>query len=278
MNLATDPGGVHNIAEQKVYSLPVDLIFANPFQPRRHFDPMALVDLAKSIEQYGMMQPINVRLAENGYELVAGERRLRASKLASLPTIPAIIIDITDAESAVLAMVENLQRQNLSYIEEAEGYSRLISTHNLTQEELAKKMGKNQSTIANKLRLLKLPAQVKKALVENDLSERHARAMLLALKDRTTEQAEQLMLDIIAKIAEEGMTVQKAEEFIEKSLELEAKKPKPKAKVKIFAKDVRIFTNTLKQAVGVMLDSGVDASYNVEEQEDGCVITVRVKY
>ena len=118
-------------SENKIYNLPVDMVLPNPFQPRRHFEPMALVDLATSIKQYGLMQPISVRLAESGYELVAGERRLRATKLANISTIPAVIVDITDAESAILAMVENLQRQNLNFIEEAEGFYFLISKHSL---------------------------------------------------------------------------------------------------------------------------------------------------
>jgi len=265
-------------AERKIYNLPVELISANPFQPRRHFESMALVDLATSIKQYGLMQPISVRLAEWGYELIAGERRLRASKLASLRTIPAIIVDITDTESAILALVENLQRQNLNYIEEAEGFSQLIVKHELTQDDLARKMGKNQSTIANKLRLLKLPEKVKKALIEHDLSERHARALLLALRERSTEDAERFMLEVIEQIVEEGLTVQKTEELIEKAVSPIAKKAMPRAKVKTYVKDVRIFTNTVKQAVDVMQGSGVDATYNIEEKEDGCVITVMVKY
>ena len=270
-------GNLQGEAEQKIYNLPVDMIFANPFQPRRHFESMALVDLATSIKQYGLMQPITVRMVDKGYELVAGERRLRATKLADIKVIPAVIVDITDNESAILAMVENLQRENLNYIEEAEGLHLLISLHDLTQDELASKLGKNQSTIANKLRLLKLPQNVKKALINYGLSERHARAMLAVMKEYEAGQAEQLMLEIIEKISDEGLTVQKTEEFIHKALNFAKKKPSTK-QIKTYVRDIRIFTNTIKHAVGIMQDSGVNATYDVEECQDGCVITVLVTY
>ncbi|MDR2166566.1 MAG: ParB/RepB/Spo0J family partition protein [Clostridiales bacterium] len=263
----------------RVYNLPVDMIHPNPFQPRRHFEPMALVDLATSIKQYGLMQPISVRICEEGgYELVAGERRLRASKLADIPTIPALIVDISDTQSAILAMVENLQRQNLNYIEEAEGYSQLLSQHQLTQEELASKMGKNQSTIANKLRLLRLPVRAKRLLISRDLSERHARALLKIQKEAPEEKVEEIMLEIIEKAAAEGLTVLKTEELIDRMLRGGRVKKKYSHNIKAYIKDIRIFTNTIKQAVGIMRNSGVEAVYDVEEHNDGCTITVMVSY
>jgi len=254
------------------------MVLPNPFQPRRHFESMALVDLATSIKQYGLMQPISVRLVDRGYELIAGERRLRATKLANISTIPAVIVDITDAESAILAMVENLQRQNLNFIEEAEGFYFLISKHSLTQDDLARKLGKNQSTIANKLRLLKLPGKVKKMLIENGLSERHARALLKIMKEREPEQAEKLMIEIVSRIAKHSLTVQKTEEYIDKILNFQEKKTAARSNIKAYIKDIRIFTNTIKQAVDIMQDSGVNATYDVEEKKDGCVITVLVTY
>ncbi|MCL2397296.1 MAG: ParB/RepB/Spo0J family partition protein [Defluviitaleaceae bacterium] len=277
MNTAEKLDIFHEVTEQKIYSLPVDMVFANPHQPRRYFDPMALVDLATSIKQYGVMQPITVRIVEDGYQLVAGERRLRATKLANIPTIPAVVVDICDTQSAILAMVENLQRQNLNYIEEAEGFNRLIIDHNLTQDDLARKLGKNQSTIANKLRLLKLSDKVKRALIEKNLSERHARALLVIQKERECAAAEELMLIIIEKIAEDGLTVQKTEELIHKTLNGLQKKAAA-GRIKTYVRDVRIFTNTIKQAVGVMQDSGVNATYDVEEGPEGCIITVLVTY
>jgi ParB family chromosome partitioning protein len=265
-------------SEQKIYNLPVDMVLPNPFQPRRHFESMALVDLATSIKQYGLMQPISVRLVDRGYEIIAGERRLRATKLANISTIPAVIVDITDAESAILAMVENLQRQNLNFIEEAEGFYFLISKHNLTQDDLARKLGKNQSTIANKLRLLRLPGKVKKMLIENGLSERHARALLKIMKVREPAQAERLMIEIVQRITENGLTVQKTEEYIDKVLNFQEKKTAARSNIKTYIRDIRIFTNTIKQAVDIMQDSGINASYDVEEKKDGCVITVLVTY
>jgi ParB family chromosome partitioning protein len=263
----------------RVYNLPVEMIHPNPYQPRRHFDPMALVDLATSIKQYGLMQPISVRVLETGgYELVAGERRLRASKLADLPTRPALIVDISDTQSAILAMVENLQRQNLNYIEEAEGYSQLLTQHQLTQEELAAKMGKNQSTIANKLRLLRLPVRAKRLLISRDLSERHARALLKVQKEAPEDKSEKLIIEIIEKAAADGLTVQKTEELIDRMLSGGNIKKRYSHNIKTYIKDIRIFTNTIKHAVGIMQNSGVNAVYDVEEHNGGCIITVMVNY
>ena len=266
--------------ETKVYSLPVDAIHPNPHQPRRHFEPMALVDLATSIKQYGLMQPISVRISEemDGYELVAGERRLRASKLADIATIPALIVDISESQSAILAMVENLQRQNLNYIEEAQGYAQLLSNHNLTQDELASKMGKIQSTIANKMRLLRLPDRIKRLLLAKDLSERHARALLKLQKEAPADKAEGMMLEVIEKVAEEGLTVLKTEQLIDRMLKGKTAKKAYKANIKAYVKDIRIFTNTIKQAVGIMQNSGVNAEYDVEEHDGGCIVTVMVSY
>jgi len=254
------------------------MVEPNPYQPRRHFEPIALADLAESIKQHGLMQPISVRISEKGYELVAGERRLRATKLAGLPAVPAVIVNISDEESAILALVENLQRQNLNYIEEAEGFYNLINKHSLTQDELAKKLGKNQSTIANKMRLLKLPGKIQKLLITNNLSERHARALLVIQKDMELEQAENLMLEVVDKITKNELTVQKTEEFINKVLKFGQNKKIPKQNIKAYVKDMRIFTNTIKQAVGIMQDSGINATYDVEEKQGGCVITVLVTY
>ena len=165
--------------EKKVMEIPIDSIVPNPYQPRRVFSQSALEELSESIKVYGILQPITVRNKGNEeYELVAGERRLRASKLAGLATIPAIINNMSDESSAVLALLENLQREDLNFIEEAMGYENLIKEHSFTQQQLAGKLGKNQSTIANKLRILRLPTDIKIKLVENGLTERHARALL----------------------------------------------------------------------------------------------------
>ncbi len=174
----------------------IENIRPNPYQPRKQFNKISLEELCESIKQYGVIQPINVRkISANMYELVAGERRLRAATMAGLKEIPAIVVDINDNDSAVMALIENLQREDLSYMEEAEGYNNLINEHGFTQEELAAKIGKSQSTIANKIRLLKLPPLVKKILADNNLTERHARA-LLKLHD------EQLQLKVLKTVCE----------------------------------------------------------------------------
>ena len=193
--------------------IPIDLIRPNPYQPRKKFDQSSMDELCKSIKQYGVIQPINVRKISNThYELVAGERRLRATAMSGQKEIPAIIVDVGEDDSAVMALIENLQRENLGYMEEAEGYLNLIKEHGLTQEELAQKIGKSQSTIANKIRLLRLPPMVKKILADNGLTERHARA-LLKLND------EQLQLKVLQKVVEKGLNVRKTEELVQKVID-----------------------------------------------------------
>lgn len=165
--------------QKRVNYIPVDLILPNVYQPRKHFDEESLEELAQSINVHGVIQPLSVRkLGENKYELVAGERRLKAAKKAGLTEVPAIIIDISDKESAAIALLENLQREDLNFLEEAEAYYNLIKDHSYTQEKLAEVIGKKQSTIANKIRLLKLDDEIRKILLDNDLTERHARALL----------------------------------------------------------------------------------------------------
>ena len=167
------------VSEVKVVKVPVGSIFPNPYQPRKTFDDAALADLSASIAQYGVLQPLLVAPADDGkYMLIAGERRLRASKMAKLEEVPVIISEYTTQQIAEIALIENLQREDLHYLEEAEGYEKLMNQFHLTQEAMAARVGKKQSTIANKLRLLRLSAQVRKVLVDAQLSERHARALL----------------------------------------------------------------------------------------------------
>jgi ParB family chromosome partitioning protein len=236
--------------------LNIDLIRPNPYQPRKQFTKGALEELCESITQYGVIQPINVRkISSNHYELVAGERRLRAAIMAGLTEIPAIIINITDNDSAVLALIENLQREDLNYMEEAEGYNNLINEHGFTQEELAQKIGKSQSTVANKIRLLRLPPLVKKILADNNLTERHGRA-LLKLHD------EQLQLKVLRLVCERGLNVKKTEELIERVIDKYLKQGKDKPvekKLTKTIKDIRIFINTIRQAIDLMRKSGINA-------------------
>ena len=262
--------------EKEMFHLPVNMITPNPCQPRRYFDPIHMVDLAHSIKQHGVMQPISVRMIEGGYELIAGERRLRASILANIDTIPAIIISASDEQSAVLAMVENLQRADLNYIEEAEGLAAILAQTTLTQDEMARKIGRSQSTIANKLRLLRLGHSVKKLLLENNLSERHARA-LLKIEKEDSDMAEKLQIEAITRIIKDDLNVKKTEEMITRMLsniDLKAPTIKPKS----YISDVRFFTNTIKQAVEVMQNSGMATEYDIEETDGGCFITIAVTY
>ena len=233
----------------------IDSIRPNPYQPRKQFSKGALEELCESIQQYGVIQPINVRKISNSkYELVAGERRLRAAVMAGLKEIPAIVININDNDSAVLALIENLQREDLNYLEEAEGYSNLINEHGLTQEELAQKIGKSQSTVANKIRLLRLPPLVKKILSDNNLTERHG--ALLKLHD------EQLQLKVLKIVCEKGLNVKKTEELIERVIDKYLGKGRDKPAEKKLSKtikDIRIFVNTIRQAIELMRKSGVNA-------------------
>lgn len=236
--------------------LSIDCVRPNPYQPRKQFGKGALEELCDSIQQYGVIQPINVRrISNNNYELVAGERRLRAAIMAGLKEIPAIVINVNDNDSAVMALIENLQREDLSYMEEAEGYNNLINEHGFTQEELAQKVGKSQSTVANKIRLLRLPPMVKKILSDNNLTERHARS-LLKLHD------EQLQLKVLKLVCERGLNVKKTEELVERAIEKCIRHEKEKVPERKFTKaikDIRIFVNTIKQAIDLMKRSGVDA-------------------
>ncbi len=234
----------------------VENIRPNPYQPRKQFNKASLEELCESIKQYGVIQPINIRkLSGTSYELVAGERRLRAAKMASLKEIPAIIVDIDDNNSAVMALIENLQREDLSYMEEADGYNNLITEHGFTQEELAQKIGKSQSTIANKIRLLKLPPIVKKILADNNLTERHARA-LLKLHE------EQLQLKVLKYVCDKGLNVKRTEELVERVIEKYTRESTGRVPEKKFTKaikDIRIFVNTVRQAIDLMKKSGVNA-------------------
>lgn len=194
--------------DQKVTYLHLDDIIPNRFQPREVFDERALKELAVSIKEHGVIQPIIVReINNNKYEIIAGERRYKASALAGLTTIPAIIRNLDDKEAAKVALLENLQRKNLNPMEEARTYQKIIELDDMTQEELAKTMGKSQSAVANKLRLLALPDEIQKALLEEEISERHARALL----NLSTQKEQQEMLQ---KIIQNKMTVRQLENEI----------------------------------------------------------------
>lgn len=200
-------GGYH--FSSNVAAVPVSLI---KMKQEKICDPVSLAELADSIREYGVLQPISVRVAGPGYELIAGARRLQAAKLVGLTVIPAMIYNINENDSAVMSLLENLQRENLHFIEEAEAYYCLMIEHGITQEDLAYRLGKSQSTIANKIRLLKLPPLVKRIISESGLSERHARA-LLRIND------EQLQLRTLKTICSKNFNVSKTEQLISRILE-----------------------------------------------------------
>jgi ParB family transcriptional regulator, chromosome partitioning protein len=241
---------------KNIIYIDLDVIRPNPCQPRKQFRKESLEELCNSIKEYGVLQPVNVRkISKISYELVAGERRLRAAKMAGLRKIPAILVDVKDDDSAILALIENLQREDLSYMEEAEGYANLLNDYHFTQEQLASKLGKSQSTIANKIRLLKLSKEVKKVLADNHLSERHARA-LLKVHD------EKMQLKVLDYVCHKGLNVKKTEELIEKIIQKYPQNLENKKQTGSFTKaikDVRIFVNSIRQAIELMKKSGVNA-------------------
>lgn len=256
--------------KNKVTYLSIESIKPNPYQPRKFFSQESLEELSSSIKSYGVIQPISVRLREEEYELIAGERRLKASKLAGLDVIPAIIVEMSDEDSAVVALIENLQRDDLNFIEEAEGYHRLVSEHGFTQQELAEKVGKNQSTIANKLRILKLPDEIKGILIENKLTERHGRA-LLKLPDEETQK------EILKIVIKKDLNVKQTERLIKDKLEEINTLAEPERRQSIkSALNFRIYLNTLKNAYNAIRDTGLDAQYSQADKGDYIEVVVKI--
>ncbi|KZR57786.1 nucleoid occlusion protein [Pseudobacillus badius] len=253
---------------EAVKQIPVSLIMPNRFQPRTVFDDAKIEELARTIHIHGIIQPIVVRETEDGkYELIAGERRWRAVQTLNWETVPAIINNLNDTETASVALIENLQREELSPIEEAIAYGKLLELHGLTQEALAQRLGKGQSTVANKLRLLKLPAEVQEALAQKQMTERHARA-LIPLKN--PEKQVQVMNEIIEK----QFNVKQTEDRVVQLLDTPQQKPKSRRKA--FSKDVRIAVNTIRQSLSMVSDSGIDLKSQEEEFDDFYQITIKI--
>ncbi|WP_033827346.1 nucleoid occlusion protein [Bacillus andreraoultii] len=253
--------------KEEIVKIPLDEIIPNRFQPRTIFDEEKIDELARTIHTHGIIQPIVVRQLENGqYEIIAGERRYRAIKKLGWDTVPAIIKEMNDKQTASIALIENLQREELTPIEEALAYNQLIEIHELTQEALAQRLGKSQSTVANKLRLLKLPQQLQEALLTKAITERHARA-LMPLKD------EEKQLKVLNEIIEKNLNVKQTEERVNKLLSNETKK---RPKRISFSKDVRIAVNTIRQSLQMVNKSGISVDSEEEELDDFYQITIRI--
>lgn len=253
--------------ENKVIQIPVSEIVPNPHQPRTEFDYSDISSLAESICQNGILQPLSVRKLERGYELIAGERRLRAAKLVQLKYVPCIVLNISERTSAILALVENIQRENLSFFDEANAIEKLITYYGMTQEDAAVKLGKAQSTIANKLRILKLSDEEKEIITKFGLTERHARA-LLRLNNKNDR------LEIIGKVVKYNLNVERTEQAIDEFIGKSKEKENFQKRSVVF-KNVKLFVNTINKAVETMKAAGIPANSQKIQNDD--YIEYRVK-
>ena len=252
--------------QRKTTELPLEQICTNPDQPRKFFAEEELNDLKNSIAEYGVLQPVIVKKERSGeYSLIAGERRVRAAKLAGLTKIPAIVKDFDDRDVALISVVENVQRENLSYIEEAYAYKRLIDEFELTQGELADKIGKRQSTISNKLRILTLPPDIQKKLAEAKLTERHARALLKVEDPEVRER-------ILQRVINNNLNVKQTEKLIEDFLVKEEENSRKKRKINYIS--YKIYMNTIKKAFSQIHDMEKNARFF--EDDKGEYVEVKI--
>ncbi|GIO69306.1 nucleoid occlusion protein [Paenibacillus sp. FSL M7-1455] len=250
----------------EVKQIPVGEIVSSPYQPRTIFDDEKIDELCQTIKTHGVIQPIVVRVRNSKYEIIAGERRWRAVTKLGMETIPAIIREFNDSQAASIALIENLQREGLTAIEEAVAYQKLIDIHQLTQESLAQRLGKSQSTIANKIRLLHLPEEVKMALMERKISERHARALL-------SLDTEELQLKLLAEIIAKELNVKQTEARV--AFYKEASKVKKSKRIS-FTKDVRLALNTIRQSIDMVTDSGLAIKTTENDHEDHYEIVIQI--
>ena len=252
---------------EEIQQIPVKDIVPNPFQPRSVFNEEKIEELAMTLHTHGMIQPIVVRQGQDNYEIIAGERRWRAVQTLDWQTIPAVVKEMNDTKTASIALIENLQREELTSIEEATAYQKLLELHGLTQESLAQRLGKGQSTVANKLRLLHLSDEVQDMLKQRKITERHARA-LLAVKDET------LQIKILTNLIEYDWNVKQTEDAVKKALQKPVKKKKPK--VKSVSKDTRLAMNTIRQSVDMVAKTGLSIDTDEEDHEDYVQFTIRI--
>lgn len=257
----------------KIHMIPIDQLVPNRSQPRRLFDSSSILRLADSIRQYGILQPLTVRRMEdtNGaiFELIAGERRLRASKLIGLSSVPCIIVNADNRRSAELAIIENLQREDLNIFEQASSIASLIEIYSLTQEEIACKLSVSQSFVANKLRLLRLTAPERAKILGYGLSERHARALL---KVNNAD----LRIKIIDYISSHNLNVAATEIYIDKILSESASEKKPIPERRVVLKDIRIFYNSIDKAISLVKQAGIDIESQKQESDDLIELTIRI--
>lgn len=252
----------------RVTMLSPDVISPNPDQPRRYFDPDGLYELAESIRVHGILQPLSVRRKGGGrYELIAGERRLRAAMICGLEQVPCLVLEVSRESSCLLSLIENLQRRDLDFWEEAKALERLTTVYGLSQEEAAAKVGKSQSAVANKLRLLRLPQEVLALLRKHGFTERHARALLRL----PTPEAQAAGADLLVK---EGWTVARTEKYVEEVLRNQTKGKKTRPPLLI--RDVRFFLNSLDHSLAVMRSAGVAAQCQRKEEGEDLLLTIRI--
>ena len=249
-----------------LFLLPIDSIRPNPDQPRREFSREELQELTLSIAQIGLIQPLTVRPGVSGYVLICGERRLRACQLLGLREVPCIVEQVTGEQSALMALIENVQRSDLSYWEEADGYRRLLTVYGIDREELCRRLGKSPAFLSNKLRLLKLSPMVREAAQKGGLSERHARC-LLSLGDEAAQ------LRLIQRIVKEGLSVRQTEAL---AAPAEAR-PKP-LRVLRLTKDCRLFLNGVNLLLDQLRQAGMAAEMETNKKPDGLDVTIRVKF
>ncbi|MFR3980516.1 MAG: ParB/RepB/Spo0J family partition protein [Oscillospiraceae bacterium] len=252
----------------RVRYIPINAVRPNPQQPRRSFDETALRELADSISAYGILQPLTVRDRGGVYELVAGERRLRAARIAGLREVPCLIAEVGEEDAALLALIENLQRRDLDYMEEAAAIARLIRRYGLSQQQAAEKLGKSQPTIANKLRLLRLSAPVIDCLRQYGLTERHARTLL-----RLTDPEQQLAA--ARHIGKRGLNVAQTEQYIDR-LTAENRTEPPRRRPTYVIKDVRLFLNSVERGVRLMQSAGVGAEVGRRDTEEEILLTIHI--
>ena len=247
----------------RVQYISLSQLAPNPQQPRRSFDEAALRELADSIRAYGILQPLTVRRVGSGYQLVAGERRMRAARIAGLREVPCLVAQVDEQDAGMLALIENLQRRDLDCFEEAAAIARLIGRYGLSQEQAAEKLGKSQSAVANKLRLSE---PVRQGLRQAGLTERHARA-LLRLPDETAQ------LSALAVIAAHSWNVAQTESYIERLL---TEAPAPQRSATYIIKDVRLFLNSIDRSLQVMRQSGVNADLGRRDTDNEILLTIRI--